>query len=173
MDTTDLTSLLEILDDDIDELEETLAPVTKHALGDTVSKLPLLDKAQLYILVTYAIESILFSYLRLNGVDAKEHAVFTELKRVKQYFQKVEDVEKIGSRRENLSLDKAAAGRIVRHALVSHANIILESTFGPRLRTLKSSHDPTVKLGETRFHHGYHSSRWKLDVHFGIGEHCV
>lgn len=62
MDTTDLLSLLEILDDDIDELEETLAPVTKHALGDAASKLPLLDKAQLYILVTYAIESILFCW---------------------------------------------------------------------------------------------------------------
>ncbi|KAI4264590.1 MAG: hypothetical protein L6R42_000294 [Xanthoria sp. 1 TBL-2021] len=117
MDTTDLLSLLEILDDDIDELEETLAPVTKHALGDAASKLPLLDKAQLYILVTYAIESILFSYLRLNGIDAREHAVFRELTRVKQYFQKVEDVEKMGSRRENLSLDKAAAGRIIKHAL--------------------------------------------------------
>ncbi|KAI4236480.1 MAG: hypothetical protein LQ349_002531 [Xanthoria aureola] len=117
MDTTNLLPLLEILDDDIDELEETLAPVTQHALGDAASKLPLLDKAQLYILVTYAIESILFSYLRLNGIDAREHAVFRELTRVKQYFQKVEDVEKMGSRRENLSLDKAAAGRIIKHAL--------------------------------------------------------
>ncbi|KAI4226982.1 MAG: hypothetical protein L6R36_002728 [Xanthoria steineri] len=117
MDTTNLLPLLEILDDDIDELEETLAPVTKHALGDAASKLPLLDKAQLYILVTYAIESVLFSYLRLNGIDAREHAVFRELTRVKQYFQKVEDIEKMGSRRENLSLDKAAAGRIIKHAL--------------------------------------------------------
>ncbi|KAI4110658.1 MAG: hypothetical protein LQ339_001235 [Xanthoria mediterranea] len=117
MDTTNLLPLLEILDDDIDELEETLAPVTNHALGDAASKLPLLDKAQLYILVTYAIESILFSYLRLNGIDAREHAVFRELTRVKQYFQKAEDIEKIGSRRENLSLDKAAAGRMIKHAL--------------------------------------------------------
>ena len=62
MDTTNLIALLEVLDDDIDELEETLAPVTKYALGDTASKLPLLDKAQLYILVTYAIESILFCW---------------------------------------------------------------------------------------------------------------
>lgn len=59
------------------------------------------------------------AYLRLNGIDAREHAVFRELTRVKQYFQKVEDVEKMGSRRENLSLDKAAAGRIIKHALVS------------------------------------------------------
>ncbi|KAL8733610.1 MAG: hypothetical protein Q9166_002019 [cf. Caloplaca sp. 2 TL-2023] len=117
MDTNDLIPLLEVLDDDIDELEESLAPLTKHALVDSASRLPLLDKAQLYILVTYAIESILFSYLRLSGINAKEHAVFRELTRVKQYFEKVENVEKIGSKRENLSLDKAAAGRIIKHAL--------------------------------------------------------
>ncbi|KAL8811210.1 MAG: hypothetical protein Q9223_007580 [Gallowayella weberi] len=117
MDATGLTNLLEILDDDIDELEESLAPLIKDELVESASRLPLLDKAQLYILVTYAIESILFSYLRLNGVDAKEHAIFRELARVRQYFEKVEHVETLGSKRENLSLDKAAAGRIIKHTL--------------------------------------------------------
>lgn len=60
MDTTDLIPLLESLDDDINGLEAALAPLTKHALANTTSKLPLLDKAQLYVLVTYAIENILF-----------------------------------------------------------------------------------------------------------------
>jgi exosome complex protein LRP1 len=32
----------------------------KSALSETSSKLPLLDKAKLYVLVTYAIESMLF-----------------------------------------------------------------------------------------------------------------
>lgn len=59
------------------------------------------------------------AYLRLNGINAKEHAVFRELARVRQYFEKVENVEKLGSRRENLSLDKAAAGRMIKHALAS------------------------------------------------------
>ncbi|KAL8798170.1 MAG: hypothetical protein Q9182_006901 [Xanthomendoza sp. 2 TL-2023] len=117
MDATDLTNLLEILDDDIDELEDSLAPLIKHELVESASRLPLLDKAQLYILVTYAVESILFSYLRLNGVDVKEHAIFRELARVRQYFEKVEHVETLGSKRENLSLDKAAAGRIIKHTL--------------------------------------------------------
>lgn len=60
MDTTELISLLELLDDDIDGLEAALAPLTEHALPDMASRLPLLDKAQLYVLVTYAIENILF-----------------------------------------------------------------------------------------------------------------
>ncbi|KAL8925612.1 MAG: hypothetical protein Q9172_002182 [Xanthocarpia lactea] len=123
MDTTNLITLLEVLDDDIDELEDALAPVTNYALGDTASKLPLLDKAQLYIL-----ELIVAAYLRLNGIDAKEHAVFKELTRVKQYFEKVESVQHIGSRRENLSLDKAAAGRIIKHVLASSASSYFTET---------------------------------------------
>jgi hypothetical protein len=60
MESTEVISLLEQLDDDIDELEDSLAPVLETALSATSSKLPLLDKAKLYVLVTYAIESMLF-----------------------------------------------------------------------------------------------------------------
>lgn len=60
METIDLEPLIESLDDNIDDLEEALQPLLNSALSDTAGKLPLLDKAQLYVLVTYAIESILF-----------------------------------------------------------------------------------------------------------------
>lgn len=60
METIDLVPLIESLDDNIDDLEETLEPLLKSALSDTAGKLPLVDKAQLYVLVTYAIESVLF-----------------------------------------------------------------------------------------------------------------
>ena len=60
MDSTDIVPLLEALDDNIDDVEEALSPVLKAALSDTAGRLPVLDKAQLYVLVTYAIESILF-----------------------------------------------------------------------------------------------------------------
>ena len=60
MDIIDLVPLIESLDDNIDDLEEALEPLLNSALSDTAGKLPLLDKAQLYVLVTYAIESILF-----------------------------------------------------------------------------------------------------------------
>ena len=60
MDSTDIVPLLEALDDNIDDVEEALSPLLKAALPDTAGRLPVLDKAQLYVLVTYAIESILF-----------------------------------------------------------------------------------------------------------------
>jgi len=124
-------SLLETLDDEIDDLEESLQPLLKTALSDSASKLPLLDKAKLYVLVTYAIESMLFcksassifgtclitfpAYLRLNGVKAREHPVFKELTRVKQYFDKIKAIETPVER--TMAVDKAAAARFIKAGL--------------------------------------------------------
>lgn len=63
MEATDLISLLEGLDENVDDLKEALAPLLQAALTENAAKLPLLDKAQLYVLVTYAIESLLFCRL--------------------------------------------------------------------------------------------------------------
>ena len=60
MENVNLIPLLEQLDDNVDDLEEALTPLLKHDLSSTAGKLPLLDKAHLYVLITYAIESILF-----------------------------------------------------------------------------------------------------------------
>lgn len=119
MDTADLHPMLDDLAGNIDDLEESLAPLLNNALSASTSKLPLLDKAKLYVLVTYAIESLLFSYLRLNGTDAKNHPVFRELTRVKQYFEKIKLAESAGVKR-NTTLDKDAAGRFVKHALAGN-----------------------------------------------------
>ena len=58
--TQKLMSLVDDLDDDLDDLEESLAPLLEPALVKTASKYPVLDRAKLYVLVTYAIESMLF-----------------------------------------------------------------------------------------------------------------
>ena len=134
MENPNILSLLGELDDNIDDLDEALAPFIKSSLPDATGKLPLLDKAKLYVLITYALESMLFcrlsnpfsstislmfvAHLRLNGVDAKRHAIFRELTRVKQYFEKIQSAENVEAKRENLVLDKSAAGRFIKHALV-------------------------------------------------------
>jgi len=60
MDTTNLLSLVEHLEDNVDELEENLEPLLSAVLTTTTQKLPLLDKAKLYVLIVYSIESLLF-----------------------------------------------------------------------------------------------------------------
>jgi len=51
-------------------------------------------------------------------VDAKQHPVFRELTRVKQYFEKIKALETEPEERP-MSLDKEAAGRFIKHGLVS------------------------------------------------------
>ena len=78
MDSAGLITCIEFLDDDIDNLEEALEPLLLCPLTETANKLPLLDKAQLYVLVTYAIESILFCQFFCHAkiriiADVKKH----------------------------------------------------------------------------------------------------
>ncbi|TKA74239.1 hypothetical protein B0A55_05690 [Friedmanniomyces simplex] len=119
METSDVLSLVEDMSTNIDDLEEALAPLLKTALSASTSKLPLLDKAKLYVLTTYAVESILFSALRLNGVDAKAHPIFQELNRVKEYFAKIKTAETGGAKRGTV-VNKEAAGRFIRHGLAGN-----------------------------------------------------
>ena len=60
------------------------------------------------------------AYLRLNGVNAKGHPVFRELIRVKQYFEKIKDVESDGMSKRSTAVDKAVAQRFIRHALAAN-----------------------------------------------------
>jgi exosome complex protein LRP1 len=50
-------------------------------------------------------------------VNAKEHAVFKELTRVKQYFEKIKALETVPEKRK-MTVDKQAAGRFIKHGLV-------------------------------------------------------
>ncbi|EGC47850.1 exosome-associated family protein [Histoplasma capsulatum var. duboisii H88] len=125
METTDLTPLIEQLEDNIDDLEDVLEPLLGQPLSATTQKMPVMDKAKLHVLITYAIESLIFSYLRLQGVNAKEHPVFKELTRVKQYFEKIKTVETVPEKRTT-AVDKEAAGRFIKHGLAGNDKYDLE-----------------------------------------------
>lgn len=60
MDIADITAQLDQLDGDIDKMEETVKPLIDN-LTEIAAKLPLLDKAKLYVLAAYTIETALFS----------------------------------------------------------------------------------------------------------------
>ncbi|KAK5000301.1 hypothetical protein LTR66_000833 [Elasticomyces elasticus] len=123
MDSEDLMPMIDDLSTQITALENTLTPMLSAPLSTTASKLPLLDKAKLHILMTYAIESLLFSYIKLANpnektLSDKSHPIFTEIARVKQYFEKAKTAEDAAKPEDKKArLDKAAAGRFVKHAL--------------------------------------------------------
>ncbi|OTA56833.1 hypothetical protein K449DRAFT_154688 [Hypoxylon sp. EC38] len=126
MDPPNISPQLDRLDDEIDNLEEALQPILNN-VSDVANKLPLLDKAKLYVLVTYSIESMLFSSLRLNGVNAKEHPVFKELTRVRQYFEKIKNAENPPLQKPEQTLNKEAAIRFIRADLAENNNKVVNT----------------------------------------------
>ncbi|KAF2197686.1 hypothetical protein GQ43DRAFT_380400, partial [Delitschia confertaspora ATCC 74209] len=115
MDPPSIKPQVETLADQIDDLEDALEPLLKTPPNQLAAKLPLLDKSKLFVSTAYAIESLIFSTLLLHGQKAKEHPIFTELTRLRQYHTKIRDAE---SRPEPRSkLDKSAAARFIKHGL--------------------------------------------------------
>lgn len=60
MESADLIPLIEQLDDNVDDLEEALAPILESTVIESSKKLPVLDKAKFHVLITYALESLIF-----------------------------------------------------------------------------------------------------------------
>ncbi|OAR05859.1 hypothetical protein LLEC1_07932 [Akanthomyces lecanii] len=111
-DVKDITRDLDKLDSQLDNLEEALAPLLGD-IGEVSSQMPLLDKAKLFSLAAYSIESLLFSALKLQGADAQNHAVYAELKRVQQYFGKIKAIEEPAGQRTT-TVNQEAAARVLK-----------------------------------------------------------
>ncbi|KID89353.1 exosome-associated family protein, partial [Metarhizium majus ARSEF 297] len=120
-DVKDISPDLDRLDRQLDNLEDALAPLLNN-LNEKASQLPLLDKAKLFSLTAYSIESLLFSYLRLQGADAQNHPVYAELKRVQQYFGKIKAAEEPETQR-SLVVNQEAAARILKADLADNKSI--------------------------------------------------
>ncbi|KAH7037122.1 Sas10/Utp3/C1D family-domain-containing protein [Microdochium trichocladiopsis] len=147
-DVADILPQLEQLDGEIDDLEDVLEPLL-GSLADVAAKLPLLDKAKLYVLATYSIESMLFSALRLNSVDAKEHPVFKELTRVRQYFEKIKNIEN-PPQKPDMKLDKQAAIRFIRADLADNSEVNTQLTEMIAKERAKAALQARQQKGEKR-----------------------
>ncbi|KAJ3111683.1 hypothetical protein HDU96_005467 [Phlyctochytrium bullatum] len=102
----------------IDSCKETLAPLLSgnHETFDSaMSQLEPLDRAQMYITLAYAINTLFFTYLRTQGAT-KGHPSRKELGRVKDYMEKWEKV-KSSAQKPSMRVDKQAAGRFIKHGL--------------------------------------------------------
>ena len=60
MNTAGVEDAIEQLGGHLSELDQTLQPLLTSALSDTTKKLPLLDRAKLYVTIVYTIESLIF-----------------------------------------------------------------------------------------------------------------
>ncbi|EGU77106.1 hypothetical protein FOXB_12404 [Fusarium oxysporum f. sp. conglutinans Fo5176] len=116
-DVKDITPDLDRLDNQLDDLEEKLQPLLGNLEG-MASQLPLLDKAKLFSLTAYAIESLMFCN------EAQTQAVLTELKRIQQYFGKIKNIESPPEpETRTLTINQEATARILKADLGDNKTI--------------------------------------------------
>ncbi|KAG0128461.1 hypothetical protein HOY82DRAFT_611658 [Tuber indicum] len=119
MDSSTAVELLDLLDEQIDDLKPAIEPLLKDTISGAAIQLPVVDKAKLYVLTSYVLESLLFSYLKLNNTDLKSHAIMSELARIRNYMTKIKEAQPNMHRRE-MTINKEAVERIVNAGLAGN-----------------------------------------------------
>ncbi|CDH49699.1 predicted protein [Lichtheimia corymbifera JMRC:FSU:9682] len=100
----------------IEVVNRHLEPLLSAPLSETYGKLPVNEKAQLQVLLSYTINSLFYMYLKTQGVFPQEHPVATELARIRTYIEKIKKAEGKGPK-PSMQVDKGAAARFIKAAL--------------------------------------------------------
>lgn len=79
----------------VTSLEKLLEPISSQSLTQLTSQLTPLDAAKLYNTVAYALSTLEVCYLKLNGIDHKEHAIVSDLASVQAAMKKTTDAAKM------------------------------------------------------------------------------
>ncbi|KAJ3151359.1 hypothetical protein HDU89_002198 [Geranomyces variabilis] len=121
---TTLAAKIKTLEDAVGRVKALLQPVLERPLDEQLAKLDVYDRAKLEVLLAFALNSLLFVYLRTEGANTKDHPVKQGLERVKQYFAKVQEAGT--SHKPTLRLNQAAAKRFVTHGLTANEEVSRE-----------------------------------------------
>ncbi|KAF9383152.1 hypothetical protein CPB97_006723 [Podila verticillata] len=102
------------------ELESIFAPLfaTPSSLSETLAKLDIEKRCQLELMIGYAINTLAFINLKTNGTAPNTHPVMHELRRIKQYTEKLRQVTQ--GNKPNMEVDKQAAERFIKGALAAN-----------------------------------------------------
>ncbi|CAG0891772.1 unnamed protein product [Darwinula stevensoni] len=98
----------------LSSVEEALQPLMHKSREDFIRNMAPLDCAKADLVTLYAINSLFWVYLQLEGCDPREHGIKGELSRIQQAMQRLkETTDKANMPR----LDQQAAKRFIRGGL--------------------------------------------------------
>ncbi|EPX73554.1 substrate-specific nuclear cofactor for exosome activity [Schizosaccharomyces octosporus yFS286] len=120
---SEYSHLFERLHEQLDKVEESLEPLKEsESIFDLVDGKEDIEQAKQYVSLSYAINSALYSYYKLNGTSTEESPIMSELQRVKQYVGKIKHAEKHiqpsaegNNDEQRPKIAKDAASRIIKH----------------------------------------------------------
>ncbi|KAJ1554570.1 hypothetical protein HK096_002930 [Nowakowskiella sp. JEL0078] len=114
----EVTNFVDNLETSLEAVEVFLSQLFTTPLDILLRDLDPLGRAKLEVNVCFAINTLIFVYLRMEGANPKDFPVIAELERVKKYLIKIRQAE--GKYKPKMSVDKAAAGRFIKHNLSSN-----------------------------------------------------
>ena len=137
----DVAAALQAFEGALDRVETALAPMLALDHADFMATAAAADRARVEVTAAYALASLFYMYLKLQGVSPNEHPVRKEIERLALYLRKL-------STHELLEVSSASAGnaerakRIVQHVLfdVEEYQTASAATKGPK-RALDADDD--------------------------------
>ncbi|KAJ3293201.1 DNA-binding protein c1d [Borealophlyctis nickersoniae] len=105
----------------VGKVEELLKPLLAAPFDQHASLLPPLDRAKLDVVVAFALTTLMFAFLKTQGVPPKDHPVRQEIDRIKSYVQKIRGAA--GQDNPNMRVDSKVAGRFIHAALSANEEV--------------------------------------------------
>ncbi|KAJ1644749.1 hypothetical protein J3B02_005687 [Coemansia erecta] len=109
------------LDAALHQVQQSLGPILSQPLSETLPRLSAIERCELEALIVYAIDTLFWIYLKINGVPPKEHPVMNELQRVQRYIAKVNKAKGVDEKKDErtMRVDREAADRFIKNAISS------------------------------------------------------
>ncbi|KAJ3259952.1 DNA-binding protein c1d [Boothiomyces macroporosus] len=105
---------LQLVESKLTTVLQVLEPLFQVPIEEHYEKLDQRQKASLLVTLAFAINTLTFVYLKIQGVNPKSHRVKAELARCKTYFDKLSFFRK---EEPTLKVDEQAAKRFIKSAL--------------------------------------------------------
>lgn len=94
MDSENVRGYVAALDTSIDGLTEALQPIFSTLLEEKIAQCQLpQEQIKIYNSHLYITISILYSYIKVLGINTNDHPIMNELKRIKEVMKAVKDAE--------------------------------------------------------------------------------
>ncbi|TPX69103.1 hypothetical protein SpCBS45565_g02707 [Spizellomyces sp. 'palustris'] len=116
----DLSALTDTLESAVTRVTNLLEPLSSLPLEQQLGNLEPLERAKLEVLMAFALNSLIFVYLKTQGVQPNA-PVKREMVRIKGYINKIKDAA--GLNKPGMRLDSQAAKRFVNHSLIANPEV--------------------------------------------------
>ncbi|RIA96397.1 hypothetical protein C1645_755045 [Glomus cerebriforme] len=112
---TKIRNTLSELEGGFDDIDSLLEPLLSQPLSELASSLGPIDRARLYLLYGYTLNSLISLFLELKGQDSKIRILEEQYRRIQDCSEKITNT--VNPPQPSLSLNRDAASRFVKHAL--------------------------------------------------------